>query len=74
MNVDWGDGTAAQDLGAISGNVSVSHVYKSLAPSSINGTVTDVFGNSSKVSTSITVDTGAEADHHYHAVAGAVER
>jgi len=55
VNVDWGDGTAAQDLGAISGNVSVSHVYKTPGTFPINGTVTDVFGNSSKVSTSITV-------------------
>jgi len=55
VNVDWGDGTPSQDLGAISGNVSVSHVYKSAGTFPITGTVTDVFGNSSKVSTSITV-------------------
>jgi PKD repeat protein len=55
VNVDWGDGTAAQDLGAISGTVSVSHVYKTAGTFPINGTVTDVFGNSSKVATSITV-------------------
>jgi Bacterial Ig-like domain (group 1)/PKD domain len=55
VSVDWGDGTAAQDLGAISGNVSVSHVFKTAGTFVITGTVTDVFGNSSKVSTSITV-------------------
>ena len=55
VNVDWGDGTTSQDLGAISGTVSVSHVYKTAGTFPINGTVTDVFGNSSKVSTSITV-------------------
>jgi hypothetical protein len=55
VNVDWGDGTPSQDLGAISGAVSVSHVYKSAGTFPINGTVTDVFGNSSKVSTSVTV-------------------
>jgi hypothetical protein len=55
VSVDWGDGTPTQDLGAISGNVSVSHVFRSAGTFVINGTVTDVFGNSSKVSTSITV-------------------
>jgi len=55
VNVDWGDGTPSQDLGAISGNVSVSHVFRSAGTFVITGTVTDVFGNSSKVSTSITV-------------------
>jgi len=55
VSVDWGDGSATQDLGAISGNVSVSHVFKTAGTFVINGTVTDVFGNSSKVSTSITV-------------------
>ena len=55
VSVDWGDGSAAQDLGAISGTVAVSHVFKTAGTFVINGTVTDVFGNSSKVSTSITV-------------------
>jgi Bacterial Ig-like domain (group 1)/PKD domain len=55
VSVDWGDGSATQDLGAISGNVTVSHVFKTAGTFVINGTVTDVFGNSSKVSTSITV-------------------
>jgi len=55
VNVDWGDGTPSQDLGAISGTVSVSHVFKSAGTFVITGTVTDVFGNSSKVSTSTTV-------------------
>src|SRR5262245_5540066 len=55
VSVDWGDGTPTQDLGAISGNVSVSHVFRSANTFTITGTVTDVFGNSSKVSTSVTV-------------------
>lgn len=55
VSINWGDGTAAQDLGAISGTVTVGHVYKTAANYTITGTVTDVNGVSSNVSTSITV-------------------
>lgn len=55
VSINWGDGSAAQDLGAISGTVTVSHVYKTAGNYVINGTVTDVNGVSSNVSTSITV-------------------
>jgi PKD repeat protein len=55
VTVNWGDGTAVQDLGAISGSVTVGHVFKTAGNYVISGTVTDIAGNSSGSSTSITV-------------------
>jgi hypothetical protein len=55
VSINWGDGSAAQDLGAITGTVTVGHVYKTAANYVISGTVTDINGVSSTVSTSITV-------------------
>jgi PKD repeat protein len=55
VSVDWGDGGAVQDLGAISGTATVSHVFKTAGSYVIKGTVTDIGGNSSSVSTSVTV-------------------
>jgi adhesin/invasin len=54
VHVDWADGQS-QDLGAITGSVPVSHVYQSAGNYPISATVTDVFGNSYKVSTAVTV-------------------
>jgi PKD repeat protein len=55
VTVNWGDQSAVQDLGAISGSVTVSHVFKAAGSYVISGTVTDIAGNSSGSSTSITV-------------------
>jgi PKD repeat protein len=55
VSVNWGDGSVLQDLGAISGAATATHVYKSAGNYVINGTVTDIAGNSIGASTSITV-------------------
>ncbi len=54
VTVNWGDGTANQDLGAIS-STTVSHVFKTAGTYPITGTVLDVGGNTATVSTSVTV-------------------
>lgn len=56
--VDWGDGSAIQHLGAITGSAVVSHVFRPANPPTsytITGTLTDGFGNSITVATSVTV-------------------
>jgi len=55
VTVNWGDGSAVQDLGAISGATTVTHVFKSAGTYSISGTIYDTVGNSATVSTSVTV-------------------
>jgi adhesin/invasin len=54
VTVDWGDGDR-QNLGAITGNAVVSHVYDNAGTYAVTGTVTDASGNTSTVSTSVTV-------------------
>jgi adhesin/invasin len=54
VTVDWGDGDR-QNLGAITGNAVVSHVYDNAGTYAVTGTVTDAAGNTSTVSTSVTV-------------------
>jgi hypothetical protein len=54
LTVAWGDG-ATQDLGAVTGNAVVSHVYTRVGTFVVTGTVTDAAGNRSTVSTSTTV-------------------
>jgi PKD repeat protein len=54
VTVDWGDGDR-QSLGAVTGNAVVSHVYDAAKTYGVTGTVTDACGNSSTVSTSVTV-------------------
>src|SRR4051794_9665786 len=55
VTINWGDGTGVQDLGAISGTASVTHVYRIAGSYVVSATVTDASGNTSQVSTSITV-------------------
>ena len=55
VTVNWGDGGAVQDLGAIAGATTVSHVFKSAGTYLISGTIVDVGGNTATVSTSVTV-------------------
>src|SRR5262249_1861034 len=45
VTVDWGDGTAPQDLGVITGNAVVAHVYANAGTFTIVATLTDSFGN-----------------------------
>jgi hypothetical protein len=54
VTVDWGDMTN-QDLGAITGNAVVSHVYVAAGTYVVRGTVTDAFGSSVTTSTVVTV-------------------
>jgi hypothetical protein len=55
VKVDWGDGQT-QDLGAITGTVSVAHTYRSAGTFPITAIVTDSFGNSVTVSTTVIVN------------------
>jgi PKD domain/Bacterial Ig-like domain (group 1) len=54
VTVDWGDGDR-QNLGAVTGDAVVSHVYEKAGTYPVTGTVTDTSGNTSTVSTSVTV-------------------
>jgi Big-like domain-containing protein/PKD domain-containing protein len=56
VTVNWGDGTPIQDLGAITGSNQVSHTYGSTGSFTITGTVTDSFGTSVPVSTTVIVN------------------
>ena len=52
--INWGDGQS-QDLGAVTGTAAVAHVYNSAGTYIITAKVTDAAGNSSTVSTAVTV-------------------
>jgi len=52
--VNWGDGRT-QNLGAVTGNATVSHVYTSEGTFTVSATVIDASGNSSTVSTAVTI-------------------
>jgi hypothetical protein len=52
--VDWGDGKT-QDLGAISATTTVAHVYTTADSYTVRATLHDTAGNSTTVSTSVTV-------------------
>jgi adhesin/invasin len=54
VTVDWGDGTT-QSLGVVTGNATVSHIYRTAGPYRIVVTATDSFGNVVNQSTSVTV-------------------
>jgi hypothetical protein len=55
VTVDWGDGGPVQSLGAISGTSTQSHVYARGGSYTIRATLVDTFGNSSVVSTGVSV-------------------
>jgi len=54
VTINWGDGTS-QSLGVVTGNATVSHIYKTAGVYPINVSVTDSFGNVVSQSTSVTV-------------------
>jgi PKD repeat protein len=54
VHIDWGD-SSAQDLGAISGNTTVSHVFKVAGSYQVSATMTDTAGNTVSNATSVTV-------------------
>ena len=55
VTVNWGDGGAVQDLGAISAATTVSHVFRTAGTYVISATIVDIGDNRSSVSTSVSV-------------------
>ena len=53
--VSWGDASPIQDLGAISGTVSVQHAYASQGTYQVTATLTDTAGDTVPVNTSVVV-------------------
>jgi hypothetical protein len=72
VSVDWGDGSGVQDLGAISGSVVVSHVYRVAATYIIHATLTDASGNRVPVNSSVTVIPVPRPTSNIHVTLGAV--
>jgi Bacterial Ig-like domain (group 1)/PKD domain len=56
LTVDWGDGSPIQDLGAVTGNAVVSHIYRSPGTFTIRATVTDATGFQVPIVTAVTVN------------------
>ena len=54
VRIEWGDGSG-QDLGAVSGSTTVSHVYQSAGSYNVTGTLSDTAGNTITSSTTIVV-------------------
>jgi len=54
VTVDWGDGSSTE-LGSVSGNAVVSHVYKDAGTYPVRAAATDAFGNTTSVSSIVTV-------------------
>lgn len=55
VTVNWGDGTATQSLGTISGSQTTTHTYSRDDTFTITATVTDALGATSIASASVTV-------------------
>ncbi len=55
VTVSWGDASSIQDLGAISGTVSVQHAYASQGTYQVNATLSDTAGDTVPVNTSVVV-------------------
>src|SRR5829696_1990311 len=55
LRITWGDGSAQQNLGAVSGSQAASHVYKEDGSYVVTATVVDVAGISQTVSSTVTV-------------------
>jgi PKD repeat protein len=55
LSVNWGDGSS-QELGGVTGNAVVNHVYRSPGSYTITATLTDSFGTVVTVSTGIVVN------------------
>ena len=55
VSVNWGDGSAQQNLGSLSGSQIVGHVYNSAGTYNVTANVTDALGNVTTTATSVTV-------------------
>ncbi len=55
VTVNWGDGGAVQDLGAIAAATIVSHVFRAAGNYVVSATIVDIGDNRSSVSTSVSV-------------------
>jgi hypothetical protein len=55
VTVDWGDRQPPQNLGVVTGNAIVSHIYATAGTYQVVVTVTDTFGNVVSTSTFVTV-------------------
>jgi hypothetical protein len=54
VSVDWGDGSATE-LGSVTGNAVVAHVYKDPGTYVVKASATDASGNTTSVSSVVTV-------------------
>ena len=54
VTVDWGDGSSTE-LGAVTGNAVVSHVYKDAGTYAVKASATDASGNTTSVTSIVTV-------------------
>jgi PKD repeat protein len=54
VTVDWGDGSR-QSLGALSGSITVSHIYRDPGTYTVSATATTTLGDSETVATAVTV-------------------
>src|SRR5205823_8739979 len=54
VSVDWGDASSTE-LGAVTGNAVVSHVYKDAGTYAVKASATDASGNTTSVTSIITV-------------------
>jgi PKD repeat protein len=54
IHLEWGDGTSI-DLGAISANTTVTHVFRTAGTYTVSGTLTDTSGNTVSNATAVTV-------------------
>jgi len=55
VSINWGDGSASQNVGSFTGSQPISHVYEKDGSFTVTATVTDIAGQSSSASTSVFV-------------------
>jgi hypothetical protein len=55
LTVNWGDGSVAQSLGAVSSTASATHVYRAQGSYVVTATLTDALGNTVQQSAPVTV-------------------
>jgi hypothetical protein len=55
VTVNWGDGSPTEDLGALTGTTTVSHVYQTAGSFRVSALLTDSSGNTVNPATTVTV-------------------